>query len=81
MNRFDQPVQNNYQYSPEYAPLPLQDLAEMEVVLPSLEKQAKIVTLLELVEQEIALLEELKIQKIRLKKELFITTLQRTKSI
>ena len=29
MNRFDQPVQNNYQYSPEYAPLPLQDLAEM----------------------------------------------------
>lgn len=49
----------------------LQDLAEMEVVLPSLEKQAKIVALLELAEQEITLLNELKSLKTIYKDELF----------
>ena len=59
----------------------LQDLAEMEVVLPSLEKQAKIVTLLELAEQEITLLDELKALKNIYKNELFSTIITKDKSI
>ena len=51
----------------------LQDLAELNVVLPSLEKQAKIVALLELAEQEITLLNGLKSLKTIYKDELFST--------
>ena len=59
----------------------LQDLAEMEVVLPSLEKQAKIVALLELAEQEITLLNELKSLKTIYKDELFSTIITKEQNI
>lgn len=59
----------------------LQDLAELNVVLPSLEKQAKIVALLELAEQEITLLDELKALKNIYKNELFSTIITKDKSI
>lgn len=59
----------------------LQDLAELNIVLPSLEKQAKIVALLELTEQEITLLDELKALKNIYKNELFSTIITKDKSI
>ena len=59
----------------------LQDLAAMEVVLPSLEKQAKIVALLELAEQEITLLNELKSLKTIYKDELFSTIITKEQNV
>lgn len=59
----------------------LQDLAELNIILPSLEKQAKIVALLELAEQEITLLDELKALKNIYKNELFSTIITKDKSI
>lgn len=59
----------------------LQDLAEMEVVLPSLAKQANIVTLLELAEREITLLNELKSLKTIYKDELFSTIITKEQNV
>ena len=46
------------------------DLAELELILPPLEKQKKIVTLLQLANQEIDLLETLKTEKTNYKNEI-----------
>lgn len=53
------------------------DLSELEVILPPLEIQNKIVAMLELANNEIALLEELKTLKLKFKNELLDIIIQK----